>query len=66
MFDKNIKSLKQYKYAHGWDTVGGRDAGDQIKSDFRAYERTDKISLLSNIMDREFLVKIDNETLLFT
>lgn len=65
VFDKNIESLKRYKHAHGWDTVGGRDAGDQIKSDFRAYERTDKISLLSNIMNREFLVKIDNETLLF-
>lgn len=65
MFDRNVELLKKYKHAHGWEIAGGRDAGDQIKASFRGYEKTGKVSLLSNIIDREFLVKIDNETLLF-
>ena len=64
MENQNVKLLRQYQYIYGWDeNVTSVKQADH--TDFRSYERTEKVSLFSDILDGAFLEEIEKNTKLF-
>ncbi|MEY8332171.1 glycosyltransferase [Lachnospiraceae bacterium 47-T17] len=62
---ENKKLLERYAYVYGWNADDEDSVCRQADSDYRKYEETQKVFLLSDILDGSLLKEIEENTNLF-